>query len=328
LTFVEARMVRRGFTLIELLVVIAIISVLIALLVPAVQKVRAAVARTVCVNNLKQIGLALHNHHAGHKRLPPGRGTPTPRIFSPHAYLLPLIEQDNVQRQIDFTAPPAKFTVPPSTVYDGGLNYPAATAAMSVFMCPSDQAAGRVPGSDYGGTNYAANAGSGAAGGNLTGADGVFFLGSTIRLEEVTDGTSNTAAFSERTLGQGSGSSPANPGDPQRAMREFPGSGDPTLGACDPASPGTWNHERGAKWIVGNYGNTLYNHALPPNAPARDCLNATQQKARAGARSNHGEGVNLLFCDGSVRFVQDVVSGSTWRALSTRSGGESESVAP
>src|SRR5919199_1148729 len=92
---------RSGFTLIELLVVIAIIAILIALLVPAVQKVREAAARTQCTNNLKQIGLALHNHHDVNKFFPPGNAKPN--NFSAHAYLLPYVEQDPLYKQIDFT---------------------------------------------------------------------------------------------------------------------------------------------------------------------------------------------------------------------------------
>src|SRR5688572_3662940 len=173
------RSTRPAFTLIELLVVIAIIGVLVGLLLPAVQKVRAAAARVACVNNLKQLGLGLHNYHGVHRRLPPGRGTPLPRIFSAQAYLLPYLEQDALQAQIDFTAPPADFTVPPSTIFDGSKNYPAAITAVSVLLCPADPGGPRVPGSAYGATNYVANAGSGTAAGNLTGSDGVFFLGST-----------------------------------------------------------------------------------------------------------------------------------------------------
>src|SRR5687767_9566640 len=108
---------RHGFTLVELLVVIAITGLLVALLLPAVQSARAAASRIQCASNLHQIGLALHNHHDVHGKYPPGRGAPTPLIFSPQAFLLPYIEQKNLQHRIDFNAPPASFTVPPATVY-------------------------------------------------------------------------------------------------------------------------------------------------------------------------------------------------------------------
>jgi prepilin-type processing-associated H-X9-DG protein len=104
-------------------------------------------------------------------------------------------------------------------------------------------------------------------------------------------------------------------------MLELPGSGDTTAATCVPAG-GTWNTDRGAKWILGNYGNTLYNHADLPNPAGPDCLNATQQKGRLAARSAHSGGVNVLACDGGVRFVGDAVSLPAWQPLATRSGGE------
>src|SRR5262245_21369454 len=105
-------------------------------------------------------------------------------------------------------------------------------------------------------------------------------------------------------------------------MREIPGGGDTTAAACGAGSAGEWNKERGGKWIVGNYGNTLYNHLLPPNAREWECINSAQQKARGGPRGDHPGGVNVLFCDGSVRFVTDGVNLDAWRALATRAGGE------
>jgi len=88
---------------------------------------------------------------------------------------------------------------------------------------------------------------------------------------------------------------------------------------------GPWNYERSGKWIVGNYGNTLYNHALPPNSVDYDCMNGTQQKARAAARSNHPGGVNVTFCDGSLRLVGNRIALPVWQGLSTRAGGEAVS---
>jgi prepilin-type N-terminal cleavage/methylation domain-containing protein len=314
-----------GFTLIELLVVIAIIGVLIALLLPAVQAARTAARRSACQNNLRQIGLALQNHHAALQKLPPGRGTPTPRIFSPQAYLLPFIEQNLLAAQIHFDDAPAPFTTP-TAAYDGVRNEPAATSVAGVLLCPADPVADRVPGSLYGATNYAACSGSGAASGTLTAADGVFFLGSAVRMKDITDGASNTASFSERPLGQGEGAGePASAGglaDAADPILELPASTDPTATACESPSGGVWNHERGGKWIVGNYGNTLYNHAASPNAADWDCMNATQQKGRLAARSYHAGGVNLLHGDGSVRFVQDAIDVVPWKAAATRAGEE------
>ena len=308
---------RRAFTLVELLVVIAIIGVLIALLLPAVQAARSAARRSACTNNLRQIGLALQNYHAAHQAFPSGRGAPTPRIFSPHAHLLAFMEQNTLRAQIDLTDAPAPFSTP-TTSFDGARNHAAAISTVSVLLCPADPIQGRVPGVEYGATNYAGCAGSGAGSGTLTNADGVFFLASAVSIKDITDGTSNTAAFSERPLGPGA---PAEAG-PLSVILEFPAAADPTATACESASGGSWNAERGGKWIVGNYGNTLYNHALPPNAVQWDCMNATQQKGRFAARSDHAGGANVLRCDGSVAFVGDDVEHVVWQAAATRAGDE------
>jgi prepilin-type N-terminal cleavage/methylation domain-containing protein/prepilin-type processing-associated H-X9-DG protein len=308
---------RRGFTLIELLVVIAVVAVLVGLLLPAVQKVRAAAARAACGNNLKQIGIALHAHHDACQRFPAGRGTPLPVVFSAHAQLLPYLEQDNLRNTIDFTAAPTTFAVAGGPTYDGTANYPAATTVVKLFLCPADPTAGRVPGLPYGATSYAANAGSGTVElGSLTGADGVFFLGSAIGFRDLADGSAQTAAFAERTVGPGTTGAP-----PVQLVLERPAGTDPTPAGCD-AAAGAWNPERGGKWVLGNYGNTLYNHYHPPNAAAWDCMNVQQQKGLMGARSLHPGGVNVLYCDGGVRFVRDGVPLPIWRAAATRAGGE------
>ncbi|MFL5328513.1 MAG: DUF1559 domain-containing protein [Gemmataceae bacterium] len=308
----------RGFSLIELLIVISIIAVLIGLLLPAVQKAREAANRTSCGNNLKQIGLALHQYHDVCRHFPPGRGAPLPVIFSAHAYLLPFIEQTSLQGAIDFSSAPATFSSA-TTTYPGTANYPAATSVVRIFLCPSDPSPGQVPGSPYGATNYAANAGSGRVGyGTLTNADGVFFQNSAIALTDITDGTSLTAAFSERMLGNGDAGST----DLTTIVLMLPAGDDTTAGACSYPGSGTIYAERGEKWIVGNYGNTIYNHSLQPNSAAPDCTNTQQQKARLAARSTHPGGIQVLACDGAVHFIANSINAITWQALATRGGGE------
>jgi prepilin-type N-terminal cleavage/methylation domain-containing protein/prepilin-type processing-associated H-X9-DG protein len=307
---------RRAFTLVELLIVIAVIGVLVALLLPAVQAARSTARRTACVNNLRQLGVALQNYHAAKQRFPAGRGAPTPRIFSPQAYLLAFMEQDSLRAQIDFSDAPAPFNTPTAS-YTAVRNHAAATTSVSTLLCPADAGQGRVSGVVYGATNYAGCAGSGGNFGSLTDADGVFFLASAVRFKDVTDGASNTALLSERPLG---------PGDLELIRQadlilELPASADPSETACASDGSGAWNVERGGKWIVGNYGNTLYNHALPPNAIEWDCMNATQQKGRLAARSWHAGGVNMAYGDGSVRFVENAIDEAVWQAAATRAGG-------
>jgi prepilin-type N-terminal cleavage/methylation domain-containing protein len=316
---------RRAFTLVELLVVVAILGALVALLLPAVQAAREAARRTACLNNLRQLGAAMHGHHAARGSFPAGRGAPTPRIFSPHAYLLDYFEQNAVAGMLDLDDAPAPFTTPTAS-FDGARNRAAGVTVLPSLLCPSDDAHGRVPGVDYGGANYAAAADSGAASGALVAGDGVFFLASAVRMKDITDGSAHTAAFSERTLGRGQGSAAGEPGDVDRVILEFPPAADPTATACTSPAGGVWNHERGAKWIVGNYGNTLYNHALAPNARTWDCMNGTQQKGRFAARSHHPGGVALLRCDGGVGFVDDGVDLAAWQAAATRAGDEVDSL--
>jgi prepilin-type processing-associated H-X9-DG protein len=287
---------------------------------PAVQAARAAGRRAACANNLRQLAVALQDFHAASGSFPAGRGAPLPRIFSPHARLLAHLEQQGVAARVDPAAAPVDFNTATET-FSGAANWAAATSNVPTFVCPEEENGGRVPGSEFGSTNYAGSSGSGAAEGALKDADGIFFAASSVSMRHITDGSSQTVAFAERTLGSGAG------GDISRRFVELAGATAPTTEACGAAIAGPFNDERGARWIIGNYGNTLYNHALPPNATALDCTNATQQWGHMAARSFHGGGVYAAFCDGSVQFVRDDVDLQAWRALATR-GGEEIAAAP
>ena len=209
---------RRAFTLIELLVVIAIIAILIALLMTAVQKARQSAARTQCQNNLKQIGIALHNFQAEHKFLPPvfpATSKPpyvgiVPDYFyswSVLAQLNPYLEQTAVFNSMNLDVP--MYSLPLLNVLPE--NKFAVQQVVPVFLCPADrmQSVGGGYGVPiFGPVNYGACMGSGTtAGGAPYGspwdADGIFRAKVKCKLNEITDGLSNTVAFSESTLGEG-----------------------------------------------------------------------------------------------------------------------------
>src|SRR5262249_55352278 len=221
---------------------------------------------------------------------------------------------------------------PNGTLAVGGQNDQAAKNRVALFICPSDPQGGVVPSSAYFGTNYVACNGTGVtfdAAGNITGylkiphGNGVFAQ-NPVRIADISDGLSNTAAFSESLLGNGMAPSapPADTQTIQLVVLEVAGGNDPTPADCDSGN-GTWNARRGEQWINGHYGNTLYNHFYTPNQAGKwDCGNASHNKGLTAARSGHTNGVNLLLCDGSVRFVGSGVALTTWRALATRGGNE------
>jgi prepilin-type N-terminal cleavage/methylation domain-containing protein/prepilin-type processing-associated H-X9-DG protein len=323
---------RRAFTLIELLVVIAIIAVLIALLLPAVQAAREAARRASCTNNLKQIGLGLHNYHASLDCFPvgflyppgvvPSTTSPLQYRWSALAQLTPFLEQVNLANALNFNIPIA------SRPSGGGAFWPydpANTSAMGIrvglFLCPSD--GGAAPDPTTGPVNYAFCTGDGSNGGDATNADGVFILGPSTSVAGITDGTSQTAAVSEQWLGlPGPYSFPAGTAPPTPLARAFSRLANPPLtdAACAVAPDG-WLVNKGTSWWDGNYLNTLYNHYLTPNSSRYDCVTYHNPGWKA-ARSQHPGGVDVLFCDGHVGFVKNAVNPGLWSALATRAGGE------
>lgn len=318
------RPVRQAFTLIELLVVIAIIAILIGLLLPAVQKVRSAAARIKCQNNLKQIGLALHNYEGVYRCFPSSHWRKTwpldPTNPAGHfrwsclAQLTPFLEQSNVYNALDLTVP----------LYGGGaiqpeaIPFPQNRSALSImvptFLCPSDTEQPPVP--ERGPSNYVACVGSNIDGDAAVG-NGLFFQNSKVKFADVLDGTSNTAAFSESTLGVGGPNQVGTSGDVTLLYKNVRTT--LTSSECDASTELVTN--RGHLWADGAYNCGLYNHVLAPNSPTMDCVRHSNPGWKA-ARSRHEGGVNLLLADGSVRFISNTIALGTWQALGTRAGGE------
>ncbi len=308
----------KGFTLIELLVVIAIIGILVGLLLPAVQKVREAASRSQCLNNLKQMGLAIHGYHDVNGKLPPGQSpwtnsmtgldvwnvTPFEGCWSFMVYILPFLEKESIYKKAK------AYGVNAATAYS--WDNPVASQMMKIYNCPADArgvlscpsvAAGTSI--DQSLTGYLGNAGT-----TSVSLNGVFFMDSKVRLTDISDGLSNTFFVGER---------------PPNSNLEFgwwfaaygydgKGNGDCVMTSNDLAI---------ANFFIANY-------SAPPNRPcngtAANKIGLQLGTPEVGCDaahywSFHNGGSMFLFGDGSTRMIVNS-NNSLMGALSTRSGGE------
>lgn len=329
---------RRGVTLVEMLVVVAIIATLVGLLLPTVQSARESARGSRCLNNMRQLAVALAGHEAAKREYPVGsesRSFPAyPRVTPQHcrwstlAHLAPYFEEQSLLDGLDRSVP-LYIDLRPDAI--APQNKPVVKIVVPLFLCPSDRGVAVSP--IFGPTNYAACAGSGRDGGAPFATDGLFFINSRTRVKDVSDGLSKTVAFSESLLGDSSTTSRST-ATAANAYAFVMGA--PLTGASC-ASTAVWNFSdpRGFSWANGEYRTTMYNHERLPNDPAMDCMGVLMSPpvgrmdmlyAAYGwraARSRHPGGVNVAMADGAVRFVQDGVDPAVWKGASTRSGVES-----
>ena len=301
---------RSGFTLIELLVVIAIIAVLMALLVPAVQRVREAASRTQCQNNFKQMALAAHNHQSAKRAFPAGTLNPygpddstTDDNRTWFHFLLPYMEQQGLYDAVEdfrLSGGPMNF------LYSGSLAQHVKTI-VPICICPSDPHQPKtVTFAAHGQQGFHGNiagcAGSttfnevGIGGDKL---DGIFFWKSAVRPRQITDGTSNTLLFAEIVITEDI----------------------------------TTSDTRGRYWNNAFQGSVIFSTLNPPNSSVPDHLQWCQSIPTApcttgntnivlSARSVHANGINASMADGSVHFIGNDIDPAVYRALGTRAGGE------
>jgi prepilin-type processing-associated H-X9-DG protein len=331
------------------------------MLLPAVQKVREAANRISCQNNLHQIALALHNHENARGYFP-GLGSGVPygtavtytNAFSVLANVLPYLEQDNLNRLVDYSQPAIV-----GNAWTGGINPvhdAAAQTVIKLYLCPSDgqsplfpqTSASRPAGNQSfvtAGTNYVGNTGTGTVVGSQVNydaehpTDGMFWYGSRIGFRDLTDGSSNTLMLSEALLGTNTSLATTSTPPPHPPWRNYVSldtlvflansaggwlKGGKLVTAWPPEcdnDPRAWAGLRGSSWFRGGRDWIMaFDTNAPPNALLPDC--GAHGRGWFLARSNHPGGVNACFADGSVRFVSNSIDLATWRALSTRAGGE------
>ena len=315
---------QRGFTLIELLVVIAIIAVLVALLLPAVQQAREAARRSSCKNNLKQLGLALHNYHDTHTRFPLGQswivGQNSWHGHGIFVDLLPFADQAPLYNRWNF-----------NLTYIAGSNTALARTKLPFLKCPSDR---DYPGAEPG-VNYAGCGGSSI---NIWSArsNGVFPKRSSLMMGDLTDGTSNVIAFSEHLVGDNAQGGVSDSDIVVTSNTGFADQNFPTVAeinnaaticnAADPTAIPSLSRN-GRHWAAPYPSQSRFNTAAPPNWQGRSCAMggnfglAADRNGIFAARSRHTGGVHVGLADGSVRFISENIDLQTWQWLGARADG-------
>jgi prepilin-type N-terminal cleavage/methylation domain-containing protein/prepilin-type processing-associated H-X9-DG protein len=346
----------RGFTLIELLVVIAIIAVLIALLLPAVQAAREAARRMQCVNNLKQLGLAIHNYHNIQGVFPMGvsstlyTGTTynVKQNFSIHAAVLQFVEKVALYNALNFSI----GCDDNNTTFAYQVNSTVVNANIATFVCPSDPKAGLPDRNGASNTNnYYGCVGTTMTWGQISNTNvvnvnmqstGLFTFQQAYGLQSCTDGSSNTIAFAEVCAG----TSTLRNGDPLSGIQSVAGLATyetldgsvnqgttnalPALQACQKAwaaKSATLDWYGGDNWANGAMSKTLFNTIGTPNifnGSFTHCsaIGSGNLSDISNCSSYHAGGVNVGMGDGSVKFMKNSISPLTWYALGTKAGGE------
>jgi prepilin-type N-terminal cleavage/methylation domain-containing protein/prepilin-type processing-associated H-X9-DG protein len=337
---------RFAFTLVELLVVIAIIGVLIALLLPAVQAAREAARKMACANKVKQISLALHNHHDTHSDFPPCYGSLDGRFWSTTSvgtsvYLMPYLEKSATYN--------ALYSLPQTGTYGAPWNVPEVQSAglVASFMCPSSGGRSRLISEDSGHptdhttihpNNYVYSMGDAFWAYSMTTTTHaaycsprtMFFQDKRKTFSDLVDGTSNTAAVSECLTpevmrgtdvrsniaiynGIWDGTQHGKPGNCLTGLTMV--SDTDFADSHKAGSPGMW---RGIIFTCGWWSSNLFSTMIPPNSPM--CLYSDSTWGVVPPRSNHRGGVNVGWFDGSVRFISNTINCGNLNAAAVKSG--------